>query len=141
MILLRKLAGLAAAGGAVLAARRRRQAATGDEGHAELTPEDRASVAASVAAEVERLRALSYPELRVYEGHDLHSDHLTARGTLFLRETSVFWDGSSGGALRVVVDAIRPHSSSPPSVIAHDEFIRAPDGSLVDEQSAGGGPS
>jgi hypothetical protein len=89
-----------------------------------------------VAEEIGRLRALSYEELLRYEDHALHCEMLSAAGDVLIRETQVFSDsGGKGGDLRVLVDVWNPEGGRWGVVgsIAKDDFIKAPDGSFVDE--------
>jgi hypothetical protein len=87
-----------------------------------------------VAAEVARLRALDYPELLRHQGHALHCEMLSCSGEVLVRETQVFWDDKKRQTLRVIVDVWRPKKRG---IIlgrrASDDFIRAPDGSFIDE--------
>jgi hypothetical protein len=47
-------------------------------------------------------------------------------------ETQVFWDDGEPGPLRVIVDVCEPKPGIVRS-IASEDFIRAPDGSFIDE--------
>lgn len=124
---------LAALAAGAIAAHRTKQAASTGSPQPQLTDEDRAYVEAWVAGEIQRLRALDYEELLLHEGEDFHSERLVPSGAYVLSETSVFWDDPDARTLRVFVDAAQPRSGRMPPSVAKEDFIRAPDGSFVDE--------
>jgi hypothetical protein len=86
-----------------------------------------------VAAEIKRLRALSYPELLREESQPEHRQMMTAGGKPLILETQVFWDDQEKSNLRVLVDVWDPAKRVSLGSIAKDDFIRSPDGSFVDE--------
>ncbi len=88
--------------------------------------------AAWVATEIERLRNLSYDDLLALEGLREHRPVETANGETLGLEIQVFWDNRERRNLRVVVDVWDPSKRFSRSIVSHD-FIRAPDGSFVDE--------
>jgi hypothetical protein len=88
--------------------------------------------AALVAAEIERLRNLSYGELLVSEGQPEHRPIETADQATLVLETQVFWDDREQRNLRVTVDVWDPSKCISGSIVIND-FIRAPDGSFVGE--------
>lgn len=81
-------------------------------------------------AEVERLRALSYHDLLRQRDDPIHYAIESRTGGRLMGETYVFWDSGEGGPLRVMVDICEPKPGVVTS-IASDDFIRAPDGSLI----------
>ena len=93
---------------------------------------DGAEAAQWVKDEISRLRALSYQELLRYEGHALHCEMLSHNGRVLMRETQVFWDKDENGPLRSVVDVCEPKPGWVSSIVS-ESFIRAPDGSFIDE--------
>jgi hypothetical protein len=85
-----------------------------------------------VVSEIERLRSLSYGDLRALESQREHRPMETADGSTLGLETQVFWDDRQRQNLRVMVDVWDPSKRISRS-IAKDDFIRAPDGSFVGE--------
>jgi hypothetical protein len=88
--------------------------------------------AAWVVSEIERLRSLSYGDLRALESQREHRPMETADGRTLGLETQVFWDDRQRQTFRVMVDVWDPSKRISRS-IAKDDFIRAPDGSFVGE--------
>jgi hypothetical protein len=87
-----------------------------------------------VAAEVERLRGLSYEDLLPLEGQREHRAMDTAAGRALVRETQVYWDDERERRnLRVIVDVWDAGKRVSIGSIAKDDFVVAPDGSLVGE--------
>jgi len=60
---------------------------------------------------------------------------MTADGKPLILETQVFWDDREKRNLRVIVDVWDPAKRVSFGSIAKDDFIRAPDGSFIDEPS------
>lgn len=87
--------------------------------------------AAWVAAEIARLRDLTYEAL-LAEGHPERRRIETADGKTLGIETQVVFDDGERRNVRVLVDVWDPSKRLPGS-IARDDFIRAPDGSFVGE--------
>jgi hypothetical protein len=85
-----------------------------------------------VHAQIQRLRSASYADLLEQRGEPAHYAIQSRTGRDLMGETSVFWDGSEQGLLRVVVDVREPKFGVVRSIAA-DDFIRAPDGSFVGE--------
>ena len=87
-----------------------------------------------VAAEIQRLRALSYDELLGVGELDapIHHRIESRTGRVLMGETQVFYDGRDPGPLRVLVDVCEPQSGIVRSIVS-DDFIRAPDGSFIGE--------
>ena len=86
-----------------------------------------------VAAHIARLRAMTYEELVTHCGSPQHFEVPVDDGRFVLSgEVEVFWDmpEKRAGNLRVMVAIWNDAAGSP---IAHDDFIRSPDGSFVDE--------
>lgn len=85
-----------------------------------------------VAAEIERLRALSYDALVALVNREEHRAMETVDGKALVLETHVFWDDRERRNLRVIVDVwdLSKIISRP---IVNDDFIRAPDGTFVGE--------
>jgi hypothetical protein len=84
-----------------------------------------------VAAEIARLRGLSYGELLALEGDPIDRELRVSSGEMLVMHTQVLWDDRRGVGrpLRVIVDVWWP--GSPKRVIrslAVDDFIRGPDG-------------
>jgi hypothetical protein len=92
---------------------------------------DRAEAEAWVAAEIDRLRAMSYEELVELEDYPVHYAVPSRTGRHLMGETQVFWDNGDPGPLRVLVDICEPQPEVVRS-IAIDQFVRAPDGSFID---------
>ncbi len=88
-----------------------------------------------VATEISRLRALSYANLLREESQPEHRQMMTADGKPLILETQVFWDDREKRNLRVIVDVWDPAKRVSFGSIAKDGFIRAPDGSFIDEPS------
>jgi hypothetical protein len=86
-----------------------------------------------VAAEIARLRALSYEDLVTGEGQPAHQEMLTAADRQLILETQIFWDDGKKRNLRVIVDVWDPAKRVSIGSIASDDFIRAPDGSFIGE--------
>lgn len=85
-----------------------------------------------VAAEIGRLRKLSYDDLLALEGQREHRSMETADGEALGLETQIFWDDRERQNLRVMVDVWDPAKRISRS-IARDDFIRAPDDSFAGE--------
>ncbi len=108
---------------------------------------DKAEARCVLADEVRRLRALSYAELsgripsrprrvlgvvRVVDEPEVETREVTAQsGTTYQLENQVFWDGKAGGDIRVLV-AVDDRGLSAFKPLT-DDFVFAPDGSLVGE--------
>lgn len=133
MTFLRTLAAIATAAAGVALVRHARHAARAAGRRSTLTPEDRRWLHAWVAEEIKRLRALTYSELVLYQARHLHCAGLTPSGLPVMRETRVFWDDPRQGALRVFIDTFEPRAGQMPPSIAKDDFIRASNGSFIDE--------
>lgn len=89
-----------------------------------------------VRAEIGRMRALSYSELVSMEGDSLHVEKTSASGDVLILETEVMWDGDPDDVIRVIVDVWNPNGGRWFGIWgseAKDGFIRASDGSFVDE--------
>jgi hypothetical protein len=97
-----------------------------------LTHPHEQEAAAWVETEIERLRSLTYADLRAMEGQREHRSMETADGKALVLEMQVFWDDREGQNLRVMVDVWDP-SKRISKGIAPSDFIRAPDGSFVGE--------
>jgi hypothetical protein len=82
-----------------------------------------------VAAEIQRLRALSYEELLGDLNASTHYRIESRTGRVLMGETQVFYDSEDGGPVRVLVDVCEPRRGIVRS-IASDDFIRAPDGAF-----------
>ena len=85
-----------------------------------------------IATEIARWRARSYSELVEHEGEALHVDKTDQRGKTWILETQFFWDDRRSKDIRVTVDVWDPDRRISRSV-AIDAFIRAADGSFLDE--------
>jgi hypothetical protein len=85
-----------------------------------------------IATEIARWRAMSYSELVEHEGEALHVERMDPRGKTWILETEFFWDDRRRKDIRVTVDVWDPDRRISRSV-AIDAFIRAADGSFVDE--------
>jgi hypothetical protein len=85
-----------------------------------------------VAAEITRWRAVPYSRLVAHEGEALHVDRMDERGKTWILETQFFWDDRRRKDIRVTVDVWDPDRRISRSV-AIDAFIRAADGSFLDE--------
>jgi len=85
-----------------------------------------------VAAEIARWRTVSYSRLVEHEGEPVHVEKADQRGKARILETQFFWDDRQRGDIRVTVDVWDPDRRISRSV-AIDAFIRAADGSFVDE--------
>ena len=87
-----------------------------------------------VAAEVERLRGLTYEDLLRLEGQREHRAMDTAAGKGLVLETQVYWDDQREQRnLRVIMDVWDAGKRVSIGSIAKDDFIIAPDGSFVGE--------
>ena len=93
---------------------------------------DKAEAQEWVRAQIERLRAMSYDELRASLNDSTHYRVTSRTGRVLMGETQVFWDTGKPGPLRIIVDICEPKSGIVHS-IASEDFIRAPDGSFIDE--------
>lgn len=93
---------------------------------------DHDEAAAWVAAEIRRLRALSYKELLADLDSPIHYRIESRTGRVLIGETQVFFDGRDPGPLRVLVDVCEPRPGIVGSIVS-DDFIRAPDGSFLGE--------
>jgi hypothetical protein len=85
-----------------------------------------------VAAEIARLRSLTYDDLLALQGLSEHQSVETDDGKMLGMESQVVFDDREQRNLRVLVDvwdASRIVSRS----IARADFIKAPDGSFVGE--------
>ena len=76
--------------------------------------------------EVDRLRALGYPELLRLRDAPRHHAFTSRTGRRLLGEVCVHWDGVDGGPLRVAVDVWEPRRWRLIKSIARDDLIRAP---------------
>jgi hypothetical protein len=85
-----------------------------------------------VKLEIEQLRALSYEELLRVRDEPIHHAVQSRTGRTLMGETQVWWDSGEAGPLRVTVDICEPKPGLVRS-IATDDFIRAPDGTFIDE--------
>ena len=85
-----------------------------------------------VAAEIARWRTASYAELVEREGQALHKEVVDSNGKAWVGETQFFWDDAEKQNLRVMVDIFEPGRLVHRSRVVED-FIRAPDGTFVDE--------
>jgi hypothetical protein len=88
--------------------------------------------AASVEAEIKRLRNLAFSDLLALEGQSEHRSIETADGKTLGLEVQIFWDDREHENLRVMVDAWDPSRLLSRS-IARGGFIKAPDESFVGE--------
>jgi hypothetical protein len=93
---------------------------------------DKAEAQEWVDAETARLRAMSYQELQALLDDSIHYRVPSQTGRVLMGEIQVFWDTGKPGPLRVVVDICEPKPGLVRSIASQD-FIRAPDGSLIDE--------
>jgi hypothetical protein len=99
-----------------------------------VTHPDAEEAARWVAAEVERLRGLTYEDLVGLEGQREHRAMDTAAGKGLVLETQVYWDDQRERRnLRVIVDVWDAGQRVSVGSIAKDDFIVAPDGSFVGE--------
>jgi hypothetical protein len=89
---------------------------------------------AAVAAQMQRLRSMTYDELLGQLDVTTPFTVPTQTGEVLDGEVEVFWDNpkSPGGDLRVVARVFHPTRSVLPT-ISSDDFIRAVDGSFVGE--------
>jgi hypothetical protein len=85
-----------------------------------------------VAEEIARWRDAPYEDLAAREGDAIHVEVVDPSGKAWIRETQVFWDDRRERTIRVTVDVWDPARRISRSV-AIEAFIRAPDGSFVDE--------
>lgn len=102
-----------------------------------------AEAAEWVAAEMGRLRALSYADLLAHKDRALHCEMVSSSGEVLIRETQIFWDKRRTRTLRVTVDVSKALAADEDeqrrrrrgirSGLLIESFIRAPDGSFVDE--------
>jgi hypothetical protein len=86
-----------------------------------------------VAAQIARLRAMTYPELLALRDSPQHFEVPVDDGRFVLHgEFEVLWDDprKRAGAVRVIVAIWNDAGGRP---LASDDFIRAPDGSFVGE--------
>jgi hypothetical protein len=97
-----------------------------------MTDRDATEAVKWIATEIARLRSLTYQDLVQAEGRSEHRRKVTAGGRPLVLERQVFWDDEKKRTLRVIVDVWDPAKRVSRS-IATDDFIRAPDGSFVDE--------
>jgi len=96
-------------------------------------PPDQAEAEAWVAAEIDRLRAMSYEELVGLEDYPIHYAVPSQSGRRLMGETQVFWEvPDEPGPLRVLVDICELQPGVVVTSIAIDQFVRAPDGSFID---------
>lgn len=88
-----------------------------------------------VADEIQRLRAMSYEQLLAQRDQPVHVIRVTSDGKEACLETEVFWDDRPDGNLRVFVSVWGGGRRfwNAARTYAKDDFIRAPDGSFVDE--------
>lgn len=75
---------------------------------------------------------MSYAELVEHEGEALHVERIDQHGKAWILETQFFWDDRRRKDIRVTVDVWDPARRISRSV-AIDAFIRAADGSFLDE--------
>jgi hypothetical protein len=88
-----------------------------------------------VETEISRFRALSYEDLLREGSQHQHRQMVTADGKPLILETQVLWDDREKRNLRVIVDVWDPAKRVSFGSIAKGDFIRAPDGSFIDEPS------
>lgn len=94
---------------------------------------------ALVDNEVKRLRALTYGDVLARRNETQHDDVTTPSGVPLLLEVDVFWDDERRRTLRVGVDIWQVPASvgdgrwRGTTPVARRDFIRAPDGSFVDD--------
>lgn len=93
-----------------------------------------------VAAEVARLRQLSYEDIaQLVDRQDLLTNITASTGDDLVLNTTVVWDGGGPGDVRVIVDVWWPGD---PRWVKHslatDSFIMAPEGTFIDEDDASG---
>jgi hypothetical protein len=84
-----------------------------------------------VAAEIARLRALSYEELLGLEGREIERELRASSGESLVMQTQVLWDDGRGVErdLRVIVDVWWPGSGKRViGSLAVGDFIRGPRG-------------
>ena len=86
-----------------------------------------------VAAEISRLRSISYADLVREESQPEHRQMMTVDGKPLILETQIFWDDTEKRNLRVIVDVRDPAKRVSFGSIAKEDFIRAPDGSFIGE--------
>jgi hypothetical protein len=93
---------------------------------------DRAEAMSILRAELEPLRASSYSDLvvRLLDNEESFA-RVGASGTSYAVEIRAFWDGQPQGNLRV--RAMIDDGGWRAFVPLVEDFIRAPDGSFVDE--------
>jgi hypothetical protein len=89
-----------------------------------------------VEAQLLLLRAMTYQELRSRLDRESHVGVTLPGGRLAILETQIFADDGSCNRrgsenLRVMIDIFDPERPNPP--LAGTDFIRAPDGSFIDE--------
>jgi hypothetical protein len=97
-----------------------------------VTPGHEQEAAAWVSTEIQRLRTLSYEDLAAQEGLREHRPMETAEQKALVMETMIFWDDGERQNLRVMVDVWDPSKHISCSIVI-DDFIRAPDGSFIDD--------
>ena len=85
-----------------------------------------------VETHINRLRSMSYVELLEFLDVPTHYRVESRTGRVLMGESQVFWDRGEEGPLRIMVDICEPKPGVVSS-IASDDFIRAPDGSFIDE--------
>lgn len=85
-----------------------------------------------VAAEIQRLRNLSFEDLYLLLDNEEHRAMRTAGGSELVLETHVFWDDRKKQSLRVIVD-VWDFAKLSIGAIAKDSFIRSADGSFIGE--------
>ena len=86
-----------------------------------------------VSRTIEGLREQPYESLLEREGDADHIYLPVQGGEDLLGETHVIFDDKRAGTLRVIVDVWNLRQKLIWRPIAKDQFIRAPDGSFVDE--------
>ena len=93
---------------------------------------DKTEAQSWVRAQIERLRGMTYDELVASVDEPAHFHVQSRTGRDLMGETQVFWDSGEPGPLRVIVDICEPKPGIVRSIASAD-FIRAPDGSFIDE--------
>jgi hypothetical protein len=97
-----------------------------------VTDGQRSVAARLVAAEIERLRAMSYEQLRALVDKPRHEELRTAAGEFVIRETQVLLE-ADGRDLQVHVDVFRPRRTIAIGSLADGSFVRRADGSSADQ--------
>jgi hypothetical protein len=93
---------------------------------------DKAEARSVLAAELAPLRSASYSELVArLLNHEESFERVGASGTRYAVEIRAFWDGEPQGNLRV--RAMIDDGGWRAFIPVVEDFIRAPDGSFVDE--------